>query len=88
MKKGDFFYSKEKNLLGERINEFDYIRGYALLGITLVNALLLVELPENHTIDTNYQRFLYLFVEGRFYTIFSFLFGVEFYIFLTRANSK
>ncbi|MDD1505728.1 DUF418 domain-containing protein [Lysinibacillus sp. CNPSo 3705] len=79
-----------KSLLGERINELDYIRGFALLGIILVNviAMLLIDLPENHTIDASYQRFLYLFVEGRFYTIFSFLFGVGFYIFLTRANSK
>ncbi|MBG9455908.1 membrane protein [Lysinibacillus sphaericus] len=79
----------EKNL-NERINELDYIRGFALLGIILVNiiAMLSIDLPEKQTIDATYQRFLYLFVEGRFYTIFSFLFGVGFYIFLTRANSK
>ncbi|MGQ0421317.1 DUF418 domain-containing protein, partial [Bacillus sp. HC-Mk] len=38
--------------------------------------------------DASYQRFLYLFVEGRFFSIFSFLFGVGFYIFITRAIAK
>ncbi|GIN86452.1 membrane protein [Heyndrickxia sporothermodurans] len=77
-------------LTNKRINALDYIRGFALLGIILVNILDLLNtpIPEPHTIDANYQRFLYLFVEGRFYTIFSFLFGVGFYIFLSRANEK
>lgn len=76
--------------MNKRIEELDYIRGFALLGIILVNilALLQVNIPESHTTDASYQRFLFLFVEGRFYSIFSFLFGVGFYIFLTRARSK
>lgn len=80
----------EKYRMNKRIEELDYIRGFALLGIILVNilALLQIGIPEPHTIDASYQRFLFLFVEGRFYSIFSFLFGVGFYIFLTRARSK
>lgn len=74
----------------KRIDELDYIRGFALIGIILVNilALLNIKIPDPHTTDASYQRFLYLFVEGRFYSIFSFLFGVGFYLFITRANAK
>ncbi|HEK9100754.1 TPA: DUF418 domain-containing protein [Bacillus pseudomycoides] len=80
----------EKNITNKRIDELDYIRGFALLGIILVNilALLNIKTPDPGTIDASYQRFLYLFVEGRFFSIFSFLFGVGFYIFITRAIAK
>ena len=73
-----------------RIDILDYLRGFALLGIILVNILplLSVKTPAPHTINAEYQQFLYLFVEGRFYTIFSFLFGVGFYLFISRANEK
>jgi len=76
--------------LDTRIETLDYLRGFALLGIILVNIipLLSVKLPVPGTTDASYLRFLYLFVEGRFYTIFTFLFGVGFYIFISRANAK
>ncbi|MGG1136609.1 DUF418 domain-containing protein [Bacillus mycoides] len=78
------------NITNKRIDELDYIRGFALLGIILVNilALLNIKVPDPSTVDASYQRFLYLFVEGRFFSIFSFLFGVGFYIFITRAIAK
>ncbi len=73
-----------------RIDVIDYLRGFALLGIILVNILplLAVKLPNAGTWDAGYQRFLFLFVEGRFYTLFSFLFGVGLYLFISRANAK
>lgn len=74
-----------------RIEALDYLRGLALMGIILVNIgplLGILEPASAHSLDASYWRFLYLFVEGRFYTIFTFLFGVGFYIFLTRANAK
>ncbi|MCM3240313.1 DUF418 domain-containing protein [Heyndrickxia oleronia] len=73
-----------------RIDALDYLRGFALIGIILVNilALLSVQMPEPHTANAAYQKWLYLFVETRFFSIFSFLFGVGFYIFLSRAISK
>ncbi|MFP5115421.1 DUF418 domain-containing protein [Bacillaceae bacterium C204] len=73
-----------------RIDLLDYLRGFALMGIILVNVipLLSVKIPLAGTSNATYLRFLYLFVEGRFYTIFTFLFGVGFYIFITRANTK
>ncbi|KAB2461083.1 DUF418 domain-containing protein [Bacillus cereus] len=78
------------NITNKRIDELDYIRGFALLGIILVNilALLNIKIPDPNTVDASYQRFLYLFVEGRFFSIFSFLFGVGFYIFISRAIAK
>ncbi|MEH7304158.1 DUF418 domain-containing protein [Neobacillus drentensis] len=73
-----------------RIEALDYLRGFALLGIILVNVipLLSVKVPLPGTGNATYLRFLYLFVEGRFYTIFTFLFGVGFYIFISRAMAK
>ncbi|MEH7093711.1 DUF418 domain-containing protein [Neobacillus vireti] len=74
----------------ERIDVLDYLRGFALLGIILVNIgpLLAAKTPAAGTIDAAYWKFLYLFIEGRFYTIFTFLFGVGFYLFINRANKK
>jgi uncharacterized membrane protein YeiB len=76
--------------ISTRIDVLDYLRGFALMGIILVNIipLLSVKLPIPSASDASYLRFLYLFVEGRFYTIFTFLFGVGFYIFISRANAK
>ncbi|HFU7090035.1 TPA: DUF418 domain-containing protein [Bacillus cereus] len=80
----------KNNITNKRIDELDYIRGFALLGIILLNilALLNIKVPDPNTVDASYQRFLYLFVESRFFSIFSFLFGVGFYIFITRAIAK
>ena len=75
--------------LNKRIYTLDYLRGFALLGIILVNipALMWINPPET-SIDIAYNRFLTLFVEGKFFSIFSFLFGVGFYIFISRAIAK
>lgn len=74
----------------DRIDTLDYLRGFALLGIILINIVFLLsaQMPSPDTINAAYWKFLYLFVEGRFYTIFSFLFGVGFYLFISRAHSK
>ncbi len=60
------------------------------MGILLVNVIpsLSVKSPLSGTSDATYWRFLYLFVEGRFYTIFTFLFGVGFYLFISRSMAK
>jgi uncharacterized membrane protein YeiB len=73
-----------------RIEALDYLRGFSLLGIILINIVFLLSanMPAPNTADAAYWKFLYLFVEGRFYTIFSFLFGVGFYLFISRANAK
>ncbi|MFP3919215.1 DUF418 domain-containing protein [Lysinibacillus telephonicus] len=74
-----------------RINVIDLIRGFALMGLPFVNVLAFWSANINLTgtqEDIWVQRFLYLFVEGRFYAIFSFLFGLGLWIFLSRAKEK
>lgn len=76
----------------------DALRGFALLGICLANYSefsLYSFLPREAT-DTFYTaptdkvvRFLqYVFVDGKFYTLFSLLFGIGFSIILTNAARK
>lgn len=82
----------------ERIVTLDIIRGFALLGILLVNMLLFMAplLYVNLAItpwwtktgDIMADYFITIFAEGKFYTIFSFLFGYGFYIFMMRAREK
>ncbi|MEF2290606.1 MULTISPECIES: DUF418 domain-containing protein [Virgibacillus] len=75
----------------DRINVIDLIRGFALIGLPFVNVLAFwssnINLSGTQE-DILVQRFLYIFVEGRFYTIFSFLFGLGIWIFLSRAKEK
>ncbi|MBH5319226.1 DUF418 domain-containing protein [Paenibacillus sp. GSMTC-2017] len=76
--------------LRDRIDELDYLRGFALLGILLLNviSLLKIPVPQPDSMGETYQRMLYLFGEARFFSIFSFLFGIGFYMFISRANDK
>ncbi|WP_332648969.1 DUF418 domain-containing protein [Lysinibacillus sp. 54212] len=81
----------EPVIKANRINVIDSIRGVALLGLPFVNVLAFwssnINLSGTQG-DIWVQRFLYLFVEGRFYAIFSFLFGLGIWIFLSRAKEK
>ncbi|KUY30642.1 hypothetical protein ATB96_14290 [Elizabethkingia ursingii] len=79
-----------------RIVELDILRGFALFGILIVNIGLL-GFPAfdinprdywHEPYDQFTVKFLYLFAEGKFISIFSFLFGLGFIIFMKNANSK
>lgn len=82
----------------ERFVILDALRGLALLGIAMANFpefSLYSFLPDEITagfnsadIDYITQYFLYIFVDGKFYTIFSLLFGIGFSIILTNASKK
>jgi len=82
----------------ERIEVLDVIRGFALLGILIANmawysspALYADFLGENMWTgfwDTITSSFINLFVQGKFYSIFSFLFGLGFAIFFERAKER
>lgn len=78
--------TKHQPAIGKgRLHFLDEFRGFALLGLPFVNvlALWLIHTPGT-TVDFWLQRGLYFFVEARFYTIFTFLFGLGFYMFLSR----
>lgn len=81
----------EPTMNTNRIHVIDMLRGFALLGLPFVNVLALwgayVNLSGTAS-DIWIQRLLYIFVEGRFYAIFSFLFGVGIWIFYSRAKEK
>lgn len=79
----------------ERIYSIDVIRGFAILGIFLVNMAsfhspMLYEgsNPELSTLDTWVRSFIDIFAQASFYTLFSFLFGYGMVIFLDRAKER
>jgi len=75
----------------ERIQSLDVIRGVAIAGIFLVNIpnMLRIEPAGGRAyegVDAFVRLLLDLFVQTKFYVIFAFLFGVGFYIFMSRAE--
>ncbi|KLD70961.1 DUF418 domain-containing protein [Xanthomonas pisi] len=79
----------------ERIVVLDVLRGFALLGILLMNieafvgpldlALSGVE-PHWHGADRVADALVYIFVQGKFYPLFSMLFGMGFAVMAQRAE--
>src|SRR5699024_877379 len=81
----------EPTINTNRINVIDLIRGFALIGLPFVNVLAFWGSNINLSgtqMDDGVQRFLYIFVEGRIYAIFSFLFGLGIWILLSRDKEK
>lgn len=78
----------------ERIVTIDIIRGFALLGIFLVNMpsfhspVFMETFPDYTGVDFGLDLLFQMFVQTKFYTMFSFLFGLGFYIFMSRAEQK
>ena len=79
----------------ERIATLDVVRGFALLGIFLMNVEFFNRplsdldsgLPLNATgVDYWAGWFVHVFVRGKFWTMFSLLFGMGFAVMLTRAE--
>jgi len=77
----------------ERIFALDVIRGFAVMGIFFVNV---PEMAGNGSsfvsVYTGFDAFIRLiydmFVQTKFYTIFAFLFGLGFYLFMQSAERK
>ncbi|WP_329376562.1 DUF418 domain-containing protein [Streptomyces sp. NBC_01351] len=77
-----------------RIPEVDALRGFALLGILLVNALMMAnpygigafENPNASTLDRTVEGIVQTFMVGKFYLLFSFLFGYSFTLQLGSAE--
>ncbi|MFJ7949913.1 DUF418 domain-containing protein [Lysinibacillus sp. NPDC096418] len=78
----------------ERIISLDIIRGLALFGILFINVgayQIIVEggaLPDYSGINGIIDTLIDILIEKKFFSIFSFLFGVGFYIFTSRAESR
>ncbi|WP_017549131.1 DUF418 domain-containing protein [Salinicoccus carnicancri] len=84
----------------ERVHEIDSMRGVALLGILMMNVMAFAgpaieeqftgESSDIYTEGANSSVIMFIntFVTSNFYTMFSFLFGLGFYIFLSRAEKK
>jgi uncharacterized protein len=80
----------------ERIQVLDVLRGFALLGILLVNMAMfinpvyyvMVERPPSGGLDAAVEWFIRFAAEGKFFPLFSFLFGLGFTIIMTRAQAR
>ena len=82
----------------ERIEVLDVIRGFALLGILIANMAMFSSPAAYFEVlgknmwtgcwDTTASSFINLLIQGKFYTMFSFLFGLGFVIFFERAKAK
>jgi uncharacterized protein len=78
-----------------RIAELDILRGFAILGIALVN-IYFFAWPLDVVIDPQWSRFVDritawgvdFFVSGKFYTLFSLLFGIGFGIQIARLRER
>ncbi|MDM5187878.1 DUF418 domain-containing protein [Bacillus sp. DX4.1] len=79
---------------GERIHSIDIIRGIAIFGIFLVNWPIIAGIDSRDItgsyegVDSYIRLFYDMLIQTKFYTIFSFLFGLGFYIFMQRAEMK
>ena len=79
-----------------RINVIDALRGFALLGVILIHMMQkfgylssnITESARFPMIDTLVQLLVTHVISGRFITIFSFLFGLSFFIQMDRASKK
>lgn len=80
----------------QRVDVVDVLRGFALIGILWMNVEWftrpVAELPRMDVtlggVDHAVAWFVKIFVEGKFYRLFSLLFGMGFALMLTRAESQ
>ena len=78
----------------ERIISLDIIRGIALFGIMLINIpayRIIIEgdiIPISSGVNQYVNLLIHILIEKKFFAIFSFLFGVGFYIFISRAEQR
>jgi uncharacterized protein len=81
----------------ERITVIDALRGFALFGILMVNIHLMYEpmtqmmlgaKPDASVLQIIGESIVKFFFEGKFYVIFSMLFGFGFYIFMNKSTDS
>ncbi|MBH0347187.1 DUF418 domain-containing protein [Bacillus thuringiensis] len=77
-----------------RIVSLDTIRGFALLGILFINiqafqGVMDEAIPKKYSgIDALVRTLIYMFITKKFFSIFSFLFGIGFFIFTSRVEAR
>ena len=80
------------NIQQGRITVIDALRGLTLLGILMVHTQQLwcfhPPVPESSLTGTIANYFIYTFMTGKVYKVFNMLFGVSFFIILSRAEAK
>ncbi|WP_440109255.1 DUF418 domain-containing protein [Paenibacillus sp. QZ-Y1] len=76
--------------LNERVHFLDIVRGFAMLGIIIVNYFLIADSVKGFEMSSDdvVHNLVSWFAEGKFVTLFSFLFGVGFIIFMDRAAQR
>ncbi|RCH56784.1 hypothetical protein DJ568_02705 [Mucilaginibacter hurinus] len=75
----------------DRIDVIDVLRGFALLGIIIVHCTFsygAMQLPLHSRFDNILLQLVNYLIEGKFYAIFSFIFGLSFAIQLQSAEAK
>ena len=72
----------------ERIEIIDTLRGFALIGILFANIPGIARMSMESAADKEMYHFIGLVFEQRFFSIFSFLFGLGFFIFMRNAEEK
>jgi uncharacterized protein len=79
----------------ERIFLIDVLRGLAIFGILMVNMPLMYEpmtqmmlgaKPGSSVVNIAAESFIKFFFEGKFYVIFSMLFGFGFWVFMNKKQ--
>lgn len=77
-------------LNSSRIISLDIIRGFALLGMLIIHATggAQGQKPPIYSLDFNLSIFNHLFINLKFVSIYSFLFGLGSQIFFTRAQQR
>jgi len=85
-------FAVEPTTGSERIMELDALRGFALLGILLVNILSFSGINalemESVGADRIVHGFIKFFVQGKFLSLFAILFGIGFAIQFNRLQEK
>lgn len=77
--------------MNKRIEIIDSIRGFALFGVLVVNLTMMhtniLGMVPTNRLDILFSTIIHHVFVGKFYTIFSFLFGYSFYLFLSKRDA-
>lgn len=81
---------RELQSTSQRIDDIDYLRGFALMGILLVNIPVLswAVFPKPGSVSAWISQFFSYFVLQSVQVTFPFLFGVSFFLFMSQAEAK